>query len=286
METVHPVSCVLPESSGGIGRVPCIRYVVANQKGGVGKTTTVVNVATAMAIAGRRVLVVDVDPQANATSHLGVPQDLPQNAYRVLIGEQSALEACVLTEVENLWLLPAHPDLYGLTLELPQVEAWPYRLQQALQDLIPRFDFIWIDTPPSLGVLTINAMTAARYLVVPIQCEYFALEGLATLLRAMDRIHRAYNPELELHAIVLTMYDERTNLAYQVRRELETHFPDRVLKTVIPRNVRLAEAPSFGRPIFLYDVRSRGAQAYLELAKELLNYEAHRAGSWAGRLDA
>jgi len=261
--------------------VACLRYVVANQKGGVGKTTTAVNVAAAMAIAGWRVLLIDIDPQANATSHLGVSKDLPHNVYRVIIGELPATEAIRPTEIENLWILPAHPDLYGSSLELPQLDDWPYRLRRAIQPLLVEFDSIWIDTPPSLGVLTINAMVAARYLIVPIQCEYFALEGLMTLLRAYERVRRSFQPELELHVIVLTMYDDRTNLARQVRAELQRYFPHHLARTVIPRNVRLAEAPSFGQPIFLHDVRSRGARAYSELAKELMQHEAIGAGSRA-----
>lgn len=256
-------------------------YVVANQKGGVGKTTTAVNLTTAMALGGYRVLLVDLDPQANATSHVGFSKDLDKNIYRVLIDEIPIEKACLPTDIDGVWVVPSHPDLYGAYLELPVIEGWPYRLQAVLSPLLPRFDYIWIDTPPSLGVLTINALVAADALVVPVQSEYFALEGLSTLLQAMERVRTGYNPNLHLHAVVLTMYDERTNLSRQVYEEVIQYFDEHVLKFVIPRNVRLAEAPSFGRPIFLYDVRSKGAEAYLALARELIHYGTKSAGSRA-----
>lgn len=261
-------------------------YAVANQKGGVGKTTTVVNVATAMALAGQRVLVVDLDPQGNASSHLGILPNLPRNVYRVLMDEIPVEDAAIPTEVDGLWLIPSHPDLYGSNIELPRIEEWPYRLKAVLSPLELRYDFLWIDTPPSLGVLTINALTAAHSLVVPVQCEYFALEGLTTLLKAMERVRQTYNPKLELEALVLTMYDERTNLSHQVREELFRHFGERVLHSMIPRNIRLAEAPSFGQPIFFYDIRSKGAEAYLSLAKELLKHGTKGLGKGSRRAHA
>lgn len=245
-------------------------YVVANQKGGVGKTTTAVNTASAMAIGGWRTLVIDLDPQGNATSHLGLNRRLERNIYRVLIDDIPVEEACHPTPVDNLWVVPAHPDLYGASLELPDLEDWPFRLAAVISPLRYTYRFIWIDTPPSLGVLTLNALTAGDALIVPVQCEYLALEGLSILLEAVERVRRTTNPRLSLEAVILTMYDERTNLARQVRDEIERFFAGRADRFIIPRNVRLAEAPSFGEPIFTYDFRSRGATAYLQLTKELL----------------
>ncbi len=257
-------------------------YVVANQKGGVGKTTTAVNLSAALALSGRRILLIDMDPQANATSHLGIEEPEWKNVYRVLIGDEPIEHAIFPTDIDRLWLLPSHSDLYGATLELPGEDNWPYRLKGVLGEIAYRFDEIWIDTPPSLGVLTICAMVAGNKVVIPVQCEYFALEGLSMLLKTIERVQRSFNPEILLDSVVMTMYDERTNLSKQIYDELARFFGSVLKKTVIPRNVRLAEAPSFGKTIFLYDIRSRGAQSYLKLAREFLGYAEESAGKGFG----
>lgn len=245
---------------------------VSNQKGGVGKTTTAVNLAASLAAAELQVLLVDCDPQANATSSLGFSRDPSRvSLYQALFPENGAApsDAVHPTCLEGLSLICADRDLAGADIELIALPDREFRLQRLLGQM-QAYDFIILDCPPSLSLLTINALTAARSVLVPIQCEYLALEGISALLDTVDRIRAGLNPGLELEGILLTMFDDRTTLARQVAAELQEHLPGKVFGTVIPRNVRLAEAPSHGQPILLYDVRSRGAEAYIRLAKELL----------------
>jgi chromosome partitioning protein len=250
-----------------VGRI----IAVANQKGGVGKTTTTINLAASLAVAEKRVLVIDADPQGNLTSGLGKrTRDPRQSLYEVLI-DGAAIDHVILpTELEFLWLVPADRNLTGCEVELVSVERREFALSQALAPLAPRYDFIFIDCPPSLGLLTLNALVAADSVLVPLQAEYFALEGITELMSTTARVTESLNPNLRIEGVVLTMTDERTNLTQQVTSEIRAHFKDKVFKTVIPRSIRLGEAPSFGKPIVLYDIRSRGAQAYLELAREML----------------
>ncbi|MDD5305931.1 MAG: AAA family ATPase [Deltaproteobacteria bacterium] len=249
----------------------CRIIAVANQKGGVGKTTTAVNMGASLAAAEKTVLVIDSDPQANATSGLGVDAgSLALSVYDVIIGSVPARDAIVPTELTYLDLLPAHRDLTGAELELVSAERREMRLKEALDPLRASYDFILIDCPPSLGLLTLNALCAADAVIVPLQCEYYALEGLGRLLETVEMIREGMNPALAVDGILLTMYDSRTSLSDQVAREVRENFAGRVFKAVIPRNVRLSESPSFGKPAILYDVRSRGSQGYLELAREYL----------------
>jgi len=244
-------------------------YAVANQKGGVGKTTTAVNVAACVAEAGYRSLLVDVDPQCNATVGLGQPKDLSPNVYDVLSGDASVAEASRATDVERLDLVPATPDLAGATVELPRLEGSETLLRDALAAVRDEYAFTLLDCPPSLGPLTVGALAAADRLIVPVQTEYFALEGLAGLLDTVALIQRELNPGLTVAGMLLTMHDARTRLAQDVEREVREHFPALVFDTVIPRNVRVSEAPSFGRPVIHHDPHSAGAGAYFELAKEV-----------------
>ena len=243
-------------------------YAIANQKGGVGKTTTAVNVAACIAEAGYETLLVDVDPQGNATVGLGIDRDGP-GLYEVLGGAVTAVQAVRATAVERLGLLPSTPDLAAAAMELPREPGSEQRLRQVLSPLREHFEFVLLDCPPSLGPLTLGALVAADRVIVPVQTEYFALEGLAGLLETLSLVQRDLNPRLTVAGMLLTMHDARTRLAQDVEREVRTHFPSLVFDTVIPRNVRLGEAPSFGRPVIHHDPHCAGSEAYFELAKEV-----------------
>jgi chromosome partitioning protein len=244
-------------------------YAIANQKGGVGKTTTTVNVAACIAEAGYETLLVDIDPQANATVALGLRKDSEPNVYSVLSGDAAPEDALVPTAVDRLQVLPSSPDLAGANVELPRQPGSEGRLRDALAPIRDRFAYTLLDCPPSLGPLTVNALVAADRVIVPVQTEYFALEGLAGLLDTLALIQRELNPRLTVAGMLLTMHDGRTRLARDVEREVREHFPTLVFDTVIPRNVRIGEAPSYGRPVTHYDPHCAGADAYFELAKEV-----------------
>lgn len=246
---------------------------IANQKGGVGKTTTAVNLSACLAYKGKSVVVIDVDPQGNTTSGLGIDkQNIRKSIYEVIINDESVEDALMPTMIENLYICPSNIQLVGAEVELVSVISRETRLKVALQDIRDKYDFIIIDCPPSLGLLTLNALTAADTILVPIQCEYYALEGLSQLMNTIKLVQRHLNPALDVEGVVLTMFDARTNLSIQVVEDVKKYFRNKVYRTIIPRNVRLSEAPSFGLPIILYDPKSKGAECYLDLAQEVIDY--------------
>jgi chromosome partitioning protein len=253
---------------------------VANQKGGVGKTTTAVNLAASFAAAEVSTLLIDCDPQSNATSSVGLTKDPSRTStYDVLMGAARAQDAVLPTALEHLHILPSHKNLIGANLELVGEDGREFRLRRALEAIRDQFRFCVLDCPPALDLLTLNALVAADSVLIPMQAEYFALEGVSELLDTIERIRSALNPSLEIEGVVLTMYDDRTLLAQQVTDELDRHFADKLCTTKIPRNVRLAEAPSYGKPALLHDPRSRGAEAYIKLAKELMDRQLGTAAS-------
>lgn len=244
---------------------------IANQKGGVGKTTTSINLASSIATLGYKVLIVDIDPQGNTTSGLGINKaDVEHCIYDVLINEIPISKAILPTPIENMYIIPATIQLAGAEIELSQAISRELRLKKALHEARKQYDFIFIDCPPSLGLITLNALTAAGSLLIPIQCEFYALEGLGQLLNTIRIVQKHLNKTLEIEGVLLTMYDRRTNLSMQVMEEVKKYFQNKVYQTVIPRNVRLSEAPSHGQPILIYDARSRGAECYGELAREVV----------------
>lgn len=253
--------------------------VVANQKGGVGKTTTAINLGTALAAVGERVLLIDSDPQGNASTGLGIGRALRKHTlYDVLMGEKTLLESVVKTSVPGLDIAPSDPDLSGIEMELAQESRRSFKLRDAIDPVrqAGNYTYVLIDCPPSLNLLTVNAMAAADAVLVPLQCEFFALEGLTQLMRTIDLVHASLNPKLEIQGIVLTMFDRRNGLSAQVANDVRSHFGERVYQTVIPRNVRVSEAPSFGKPALVYDLKCAGSQAYLKLAREVVLRERDR----------
>jgi chromosome partitioning protein len=260
---------------------------IANQKGGVGKTTTAINLSAALSVSGLRVLLVDADPQANATSGVGIPRgSFRRNIYHSIILDEPVRNVILETAFKPLALLPADRSLAGAEVELVEVENREFVLREVLRPIKDDYDYVIIDCPPSLSLLTINALSAADSLLVPIQCEYYALEGVTELFDTLARIRRTLNPNLTVEGLLLTMYDERINLSAAVANDLRGFYGRQVFETMIPRNVRLAEAPSYGKPIVFYDERSRGAEAYLQLAREVLNHDTKTTGSGTERADA
>ena len=247
---------------------------IANQKGGVGKTTTAINLATALAAVGKSVLVIDIDPQGNASTGLGIDRhERENNVYDVLMGDISLEQAICSSAIPGLDLVPSTADLTGAELELIEMDRRSHRLVDAIRPVKSSYDYILIDCPPSLNLLTLNALVAVQAVIVPLQCEFFALEGLSLLMKAIDRVRNTLNPELEIQGVVLTMFDKRNNLSDQVAQDVRGYLGDKVYETVIPRNVRVSEAPSHGKPALIYDIRCAGSQAYIKLASEVIRRE-------------
>ncbi len=258
-----------------MGRVICI----ANQKGGVGKTTTAVNLSASLALGQKKTLLIDIDPQGNASSGVGVDKEsVGENIYHVIIEDQELVQVIRETPFSHLYVAPSSIDLIGAEIELVNVPGREARLKERLTKVAESYDYVIIDCPPSLGLLTVNSLNAAGSVLIPIQCEYYALEGLSQLLNTIKRIKRAFNPHLKIEGFLLTMFDKRNKLSHQVACEIKNYFPEKVLRTVIPRNVRLGECPSYGKPVFFYDKLSAGARSYLELAQIITNGEKNCYG--------
>ena len=290
MSTVTELPETLPSTTPGsmapgtaVSRPKRARVLaMANQKGGVGKTTTAINLATALAACGKSVLIIDVDPQGNASTGLGIDRrNRAVTSYQALIDGTPVTAATVGTVVPGLTIVPASVDLVGAEIELIDLPRREYRLRQAIQPVLGDYEFILIDCPPSLSLLTLNALVAADAVLVPLQCEFYALEGLSHLVRTIDRVKRALNPSLEIQGVVLTMFDRRNNLCDLVANDVRGHFGSKVYETVIPRNVKVSEAPSHGKPVLLYDMRCAGSQAYIHLAGEVLRREQAMAAALA-----